>query len=343
MPTTSLHLLNTFALKASASDLLAVRKLEQLKECVPLTRPFLVLGGGSNMLFCDTFDGIIIHNQLHGIEHWEDEKSHYFKVAGGESWHQFVMHCVRQDIGGLENLALIPGSVGAAPVQNIGAYGVELAEVCESVMATDLRTGEEAIFNHKQCQFAYRESFFKTNRYYFIHHVVFKLPKQWQAVLNYGELKAWSSELTNEPTPLSVANEVMRVRNNKLPDPDVIPNVGSFFKNPVVSATQARKLKLKYSAMPQYKVGHEVKLAAGWLIEQLGLKGHQIGGAAVHENQALVLVNKDNATSHNVMSLARYIIEQVTIEYGVMLEPEVNIIGNRGYSTLELLAEEQNV
>lgn len=343
MATTSLHLLNTFALKASASNFLAVKELEQLKECMPLTRPFLVLGGGSNMLFCDTFDGTIIHNQLHGIEHWQDKNNHYFKVAGGENWHQFVMHCARQGIGGLENLALIPGSVGAAPVQNIGAYGVELAEVCESVMATDLRTGDEVIFNHQQCQFAYRESVFKTNRYYFIHHVVFKLPKQWQAVLSYGELKAWSSELSNEPTPLSVANEVMRVRNNKLPDPDVIPNVGSFFKNPIVSAHHAQALKSNYSAMPQYKVGHEVKLAAGWLIDQLGLKGHQIGGAAVHENQALVLVNKDNATSRDVMALAQSIIERVTLEYGVTLEPEVNIIGSQGYSTLGLLTKEQNV
>ena len=343
MATSSLHSLNTFALKASAREIVAVCKLEQLHACIPLSQPYLVLGGGSNLLFCDDFDGTVIHNQMKGIEYWQDEQNHYFNVAGGENWHQFVMYCANKGIGGLENLALIPGSVGAAPVQNIGAYGVELADVCESVKAIDLRTGKEVIFDRQQCQFAYRESVFKTNRDYFIHHVVFKLPKQWQAVLSYGELKTWSSDLNCEPSSLSIANEVIKVRNNKLPDPNEIPNVGSFFKNPVVESSHAKQLKLSHPEMPQYEVGHNVKLAAGWLIDQLGLKGYQLGGAAVHKRQALVLVNKDEATSREVMDLAQHIIEQVDLKYGVTLEPEVNIIGNHGYSTLKELAGEQDV
>lgn len=340
MATSSLHSLNTFALKASARAIVAVRKLEQLHACLPLSQPYLVLGGGSNLLFCGDFDGTVIHNQMRDIEYWQDEQNHYFNVAGGENWHQFVMYCANKGIGGLENLALIPGSVGAAPVQNIGAYGVELADVCESVKAIDLRTGKEVSFDRQQCQFAYRESIFKTNRDYFIHHVVFKLPKQWQAVLSYGELKAWSRELNSQPSPLAIANEVIKVRNNKLPDPNDIPNVGSFFKNPVVESSHAKQLKLSYPEMPQYEVGYNVKLAAGWLIDQLGLKGHQVGGAAVHERQALVLVNKNKATSRDVMDLAQHIIEQVDLKYGVKLEPEVNIIGHQGYGTLKEFAGE---
>ncbi|MGB0833367.1 MAG: UDP-N-acetylmuramate dehydrogenase [Psychrobium sp.] len=343
MALTSLQTLNTFALAASADDYLAISELSQLKKQLPLQQPFLVLGGGSNMLFCQSYQGLILHNQLLGIEHWEDENHYYFKVAGGENWHEFVMYCAERDIGGLENLALIPGSVGAAPVQNIGAYGVEIADICQQVMAIDLLTGEDVIFSHQQCQFAYRESVFKAKRHYFIHHVVFKLPKAWTPILDYGELKAWAKDRDSEISPLSVANEVIAVRNNKLPDPAELPNVGSFFKNPVVSKPQAMALLSEYPQMPQYDVGDEVKLAAGWLIDQLGLKGYQIGGASVHQRQALVLVNTDNATSQDVVSLATYIIERVLMTYGVELEPEVNIIANGGYSSLAQLIEEQHV
>lgn len=335
----SLHQLNTFALPAQSNELIVVESLAQLIELLPVTSASLVLGGGSNMLFCQPYQGRVLLNKLRGIEYWQDNEHHYFKVAGGENWHDLVMHSVAQGIGGLENLALIPGSVGAAPVQNIGAYGVELANVCHQVVAYDLDTGECIEFDHEQCQFAYRESLFKVQRRYFISEVTFKLTKRWQPVLDYGELKLWAATLIDIPTPQAVAQQVIKVRNSKLPNPDVLPNVGSFFKNPIVSTERAAQLKIQFPDMPQYCAGVGVKLAAGWLIDNLGLKGTQVGGAAVHEHQALVLVNRGMASSTDVIKLARLIIDNVQQVYHVALEPEVNIIGKTGYSSLSEVAD----
>lgn len=336
----SLLHLNTFRLKAYANKLISVTAINQLEQLLPFKAPFLVLGGGSNMLFSEDYLGTILANNLQGIEQWEDEENHYFRVAGGENWHNFVMHCVDLNIGGLENLALIPGSVGAAPVQNIGAYGVELSQLCHEVISYDINTGLRHVMNNTDCQFAYRESLFKQQRHFFIAEVVFRLTKQWQPQLSYGELKAWSHNLQSHdlnyaPTPKEVAQVIIDVRNKKLPDPTVLPNVGSFFKNPVITNEQAQQLKQQYNDMPQYPMAEGVKVAAGWLIDQLGLKGKKIGGASVHQHQALVLVNSDNASSIDVTNLANFIISAVEEAFNITLEPEVNVINNNGYSQLK--------
>jgi len=331
----SLHHLNTLRLKAYANKLIAIKTANQLEQLLPLKTSFLVLGGGSNMLFTEDYSGTILANNMQGIEQWEDEKNHYFRVAGGEVWHDFVMHCVELNIGGLENLALIPGSVGAAPVQNIGAYGVEFSQLCHEVVAYDIHTGLRYVMKNADCLFGYRESVFKQQRHFFITEVIFKLTKQWQPQLSYGELKAWSSDLGHRPTPKEVAQVVIDVRNKKLPDPAILPNVGSFFKNPVISNEHAQQLKQKYSDIPQYPMVEGVKIAAGWLIDQLGLKGKKIGDASVHQQQALVLINNGNATSMDVIHLANFIINAVDDAFNIILEPEVNVINTSGYSQLK--------
>ncbi|NRA61880.1 MAG: UDP-N-acetylmuramate dehydrogenase [Psychrobium sp.] len=333
-PSYSLSQLNTFALEVKAQQLIHIDELSQLTQLLPITEPMLVLGGGSNMLFTEDYQGLILHNRLLGIEITADDDFHYLSVAGGENWHDLVMHCAELGIGGLENLALIPGTVGAAPVQNIGAYGVELADVCQAVHAYCLSSGEFHHFDLAQCQFAYRDSLFKRQRDYFISRVLLKLPKNWQPQLSYGELKQWAAKLAYQPSPLDVAKQVISVRQDKLPDPKQIPNVGSFFKNPIVDKAQAQQLLQQYDDMPQYVTSQGVKLAAGWLIDKLGLKGFAIGGAAVHQRQALVLINANHACADDVVLLAQHVREQVAKHFGVNLEPEVNFINEQGYSNL---------
>lgn len=335
MPDQSLSHLNSFQLAVNAKQIIDVTDVASLEASLPAVGDVLVLGGGSNMLFTQDYAGLILHNQLKGIEISQDNDFYYLQVAGGENWHDLVMSCAEQGIGGLENLALIPGTVGAAPVQNIGAYGVELCDICEQVEAYNLDSGLKCVFSADECKFSYRESIFKTNRRYFITGVRLKLAKNWQPVLSYGELKDWAATLGHTPSPLQLAKQVIAVRENKLPDPAVIPNVGSFFKNPLVSKAQAQQLKANYSSMPQYPNQDKVKLAAGWLIDQLGLKGYRIGGAAVHQNQALVLINKEGATSTDVVLLAQSIRDKVNQHFGVKLEPEVNFIDAHGYSHLD--------
>lgn len=335
MPTHSLSELNSFKLNVNAHRLIEISQLSKLEPLLPLTTDVLVLGGGSNILFTQDFNGTIILNRLLGIDITQDDEYVYLRVAGGENWHDLVMHCAEQGIGGLENLALIPGTVGAAPVQNIGAYGVEFCQLCDYVETIDLATGKIRRWSSEQCDFSYRESIFKSQRHYFITEVGMKLPKNWRPVLAYGELKTWAHSVERDVTPIEVAQEVIRVRQAKLPDPSVIPNVGSFFKNPVVTQTVATRLKKDYPDMPQYSVDNGVKLAAGWLIDQLGLKAYQSGGAAVHDRQALVLVNKGKATSDDVITLAEHVRGRVQEHFNVILEPEVNFIDGYGYTNLD--------
>lgn len=331
----SLAQLNSFKLDIGAKAIVDITSLKVLQALLPIDKQVLVLGGGSNILFTQHFDGTILHNRLKGISITQDDEHYYLQVAGGENWHDLVMHCVAQGIGGLENLALIPGTVGAAPIQNIGAYGVEFSELCDEVEAYDLREGSLHRLSCDQCRFGYRDSLFKQQRHYFISHVRLKLAKRWQATLNYGELKEWANNLRRPPTPLQVAQQIIAIRQRKLPDPKVIPNVGSFFKNPYVSLAQAKQLMAEYPNMPQYPAMNKVKLAAGWLIDQLGLKGFAIGGAAVHQQQALVLINQGNATAKDVVLLAQSIREQVHARFNVTLEPEVNFVGMTEYSHLD--------
>ncbi|MDP2562550.1 UDP-N-acetylmuramate dehydrogenase [Psychrobium sp. 1_MG-2023] len=335
MPCHSLRDLNTLQLEVNAQHYVAITSLRQLRELLPCSEPTLILGGGSNVLFTQDYEGMLLHNQLRGIEITECEDYYHLSVAGGENWHDLVIYCAEQGIGGLENLALIPGTVGAAPVQNIGAYGVELSDVCRAVEAFSLTSAERKTFSSEQCQFGYRDSVFKVERDWFISRVDFKLAKHWRPQLGYGELQRWGQQLGLDLKPLDVAKQVIAIRQSKLPNPKVTPNVGSFFKNPVVDKAIASALLSQYPTMPSYPAGTQTKLAAGWLIDQVGLKGFTVGGAAVHQRQALVLINQFQATATDIVQLAHIVRNKVEQQFNVRLEPEVNFIAQLGYSNLD--------
>ncbi|MFC0323385.1 UDP-N-acetylmuramate dehydrogenase [Gallibacterium melopsittaci] len=325
---------HTFGIAAQAQQILQIDQVEELcqvwQEKKQQQIPLLLLGEGSNVLFVEDFAGVVLLNRLRGIEYQQDDKYHYFHVKAGENWHQFVQFCVEQNIGGLENLALIPGCVGSAPVQNIGAYGVELKDICQSVEVVELATGKQFTLSHSQCEFGYRESIFK-HRYaegYAVVAVNFRFAKQWQPVLSYGNLSQLAADTV---TPREVFQAVCQTRQSKLPDPKEIGSAGSFFKNPVISATEFQSLLAQYPTISHYpQPDGSIKLAAGWLIDQCGLKGYQIGGAAVHEKQALVIINKQNATGKDVVALAQYICQCVAEKFAVQLSPEVRFIGKYG-------------
>lgn len=293
-------------------------------------QPRLLLGEGSDVLFLQDFHGAVLRNQIKGINVKEDETYFYLHVNAGENWHELVRFCVEHDMGGLENLALIPGCAGSAPIQNIGAYGVEFAQVCDYVDCLDLNTGEQRRLSAAQCQFGYRESIFK-NQYrngMAIVAVGLKLAKCWKPHLHYGPLRELDE---TRVTPIKVFTQVCAIRQAKLPNPAELGNAGSFFKNPIVSASHYHELRERFADIPAYpQADGQVKLAAGWLIDQCGLKGKQIGGAAVHNRQALVLVNKNNATGDDVLALARFIYQQVMAKFGVALVPEVRFYGAQG-------------
>lgn len=325
---------HTFGVVAKAQRILQIDTIDELcsvwQQAQEAQLPVLLLGEGSNVLFIEDFSGVVLFNRIKGIQYKQDDDYHYLAVNAGENWHQLVAYCVDQQIGGLENLALIPGCVGSAPVQNIGAYGVELKDVCEAVDVVELATGKQFQLSNAECEFAYRESIFK-HRYlhgYAVIRVHFKLAKKWQPVLSYGNLATLAQ---NSITPQQVFAQVCATRKSKLPDPKITGSAGSFFKNPVVSATQFAQLYQHYPSMPHYpQADGSVKLAAGWLIDQCGLKGYQLGGAAVHEKQALVLINKAQATGKEVAELANYICQQVAVKFNIQLTPEVRFIGKQG-------------
>lgn len=282
------------------------------------------------MLFLEDFDGTVFINQLKGITHRMDSQFHYLHVAGGENWHALVEWTLAHEIGGLENLALIPGVAGSAPIQNIGAYGVEFERVCDYVDILNLTTGETARLSQAECQFGYRDSIFK-HQYredYAIVAVGLKLAKAWQPVLSYGSLTQFDPKTV---TPKQIFEEVCAVRRAKLPNPDEFGNAGSFFKNPVVDFANFERIQTACPTIPHYpQADGSVKLPAGWLIDQAKLKGFQIGGAAVHTQQALVLINKENATGADVVALATEVRRRVREQFGVELHPEVRFIGRNG-------------
>ncbi len=325
---------HTFSIPVSAWQVVEVTNLPQLIALYQSTkqqkRPFLFIGEGSDVLFIEDFNGVVAVNRLFGKMYREDEEYYYLTVAGGENWHALVRDCVAKGIGGLENLALIPGCVGSAPIQNIGAYGVEVKDFLAYVKVLDLETQVISILNNHECQFGYRESIFKhiLKKQHIIIEVEFELPKKWQPKTTYGELASLSNELK---TPQEIFNKVCEIRRRKLPNPQIEGNAGSFFKNPVILTSQFSQLIAKYPQMPYYpQPNGEVKLAAGWLIDQCHLKGYQIGGAKVHNRQALVLVNTGQATSEDVINLARLVYKQVLDTFGIALEPEVRFIGKEG-------------
>ncbi|MBO1552001.1 UDP-N-acetylmuramate dehydrogenase [Yersinia pseudotuberculosis] len=330
----SLKHLNTFALPAYASNVISAGSVETLiaawYESKAKRQPVLLLGEGSNVLFIKNFSGTVLLNRIMGITSTEDSAAWYLHVGAGENWHQLVCHSLQNNMPGLENLALIPGCVGSAPIQNIGAYGVELKQVCEYVDLLDMDKGTIQRISAEECQFGYRDSIFK-HRYgngFAIVSVGIKLMKSWTPTLGYGDL-IHMDPLT--VTATDIFNSVCTMRRSKLPDPMVTGNAGSFFKNPVVSAAIAEEIVHCYPNAPHYlQPDGSVKLAAGWLIDQCSLKGYQIGGAAVHQQQALVLINQSEATGQDVIHLARYIRQQVAQRFSIWLEPEVRFIADNG-------------
>ncbi|WP_371187078.1 UDP-N-acetylmuramate dehydrogenase [Thalassotalea maritima] len=326
----SLKPYSTFAIENTVQSLQIFDNLAELSTALKqLPDTFYILGGGSNTIFIEDFHGTLICPQLKGINIEESQTHYLLHVQSGENWHELVQYCLVNDMPGLENLALIPGNCGAAPIQNIGAYGVEFADVCEYVDWLEIATGKVIRLNKQHCQFGYRDSVFKGDLKDkgIIVAVGIKLPKQWQPVLSYQGLK----QLPMPVTPQHVFDEVVRIRQSKLPDPKQLPNTGSFFKNPVVEHATYVCIKQQYPDIPAYQQADgRIKLAAGWLIDQCNLKGKQIGGAAVHVKQALVLINKSNASGQDVIKLARFVQEQVFAKFTVQLQPEVRFIGTMG-------------
>lgn len=334
---TNLAAYTTFGVQASADAIVEISELSQLQDgirsCSSQQIPYLILGSGSNMLFAEDFPGTIFINQLKGIKLLkEDNTSLSIEVFSGENWHDFVVYCLSKQWFGLENLALIPGTIGASPIQNIGAYGTEVSEYIDQVFVLDLVTNKRFWIAKADCEFGYRESLFKKQKNrYFIEKVQFSLFKgeAYKPRFDYQTLAQRLKEKSIEnPTPHEVFQAVIDVRTSRLPDPTELGNAGSFFKNPVISRKQFLKIQQDFPSMPFYEVGSDVKIPAGWLIEQCGLKGIKNGAVGTYEKQALVLVNHGGATAAEVWDFANYVIKQVNNTFGIVLSPEVNVVKN---------------
>lgn len=326
---------NTLAVDVAARFFVAVQSLEQLQDALAWAQQrkvaVFLLGGGSNLVLTADLDMLVIHLQLQGISILsEDAEYARIEVQAGENWHAFVQWSLAQGFSGLENLSLIPGNIGAAPVQNIGAYGVELKDHLESVFFYDRETQQTQRLITAECQFAYRDSLFKRESgRRVILSVIFKLPKVAVLRLDYGDLRGYlAKQQVMQPTPQDVSRAVCEIRAEKLPDPNKLANTGSFFKNPVVSAAHAEQLKQSYPNIVNFAQDDgQVKLAAGWLIDQAGWKGVRQGDAGVHAKQALVLVNYGTATGKQILELAAQIQADILQRFSVDLEIEPNIIG----------------
>jgi UDP-N-acetylmuramate dehydrogenase len=327
----SLRLFNTFGVEASARAYLAVTSVGMLKSVredpTLAAMPRLVLGGGSNILLTQDFPGLALHMQNKGVAIvGEDADAIHVRAAAGENWHAFVQWTLAQGLGGLENLSLIPGSVGAAPIQNIGAYGVEIKDRFHSLTMFDFETGETATLDRATCAFGYRDSVFKhaLRDRAVVLDVTFALPKKWEANVRYADvMQELSGRGIDCPSARQISDAVIAIRTRKLPDPSVIGNAGSFFKNPVVTPAQRDALLARYPQLVNYpQPDGSVKLAAGWLIDQCGWKGKTAGAAGVYEKQALVLVNRGGASGREIAQLAAAIRDDVDKRFGVTLEPE---------------------
>lgn len=327
--------LNTFHIDANARYFTAVSTIDEAREVLSSERfrsmPRLILGGGSNILFTRDFNGIVIRNELKGIQLVrEDADHHYVKAGAGENWHLFVMHCIENNYAGVENLSLIPGNVGAGPMQNIGAYGVELKDVFHELEALNMQTLSLETFSNAACRFGYRESVFKREAkdQYIITSVTFRLNKRPVFNTNYGAIEKELEAMGVQALSIrAISQAVINIRSSKLPDPAKIGNAGSFFKNPVVSIEKYESLKQQFPGIFAYPSSPtEMKLAAGWLIEQCGWKGQTYGDAGVHKLQALVLVNYGNAEGREIYNLSQRILDSVYEKFGVELEREVNIV-----------------
>lgn len=326
---------NTFKIAAQARYFASINSVAELHALMdtPVYKheKHLILGGGSNVLLTGDFEGLVIKINLKGIEIvWEDDTTVVLNVGAGEAWHSFVMFCVANNYGGAENLSLIPGTMGAAPMQNIGAYGVEVKDLIKTVEAIDVNNGDVRVFNNRECEFGYRESVFKhtLKGKYFISSVTLTLTKK-NHVLNtsYGAIQQTLDQHQTAPSIQSISDAVISIRKQKLPDPNVVGNAGSFFKNPTIDQAQYESLKKQYAAIPGYFVDNQcVKVPAGWLIEQCGWKGKTFDNIGVHPHQALVLVNYGGGTGEKIRKLAQDILVSVNQKFSIDLQPEVNII-----------------
>ncbi len=332
----SLKPYNTFGIEAKAAFFSAFRSIEELSKVLEIAKKrllvtgTLVLGGGSNILLTQNINGLVLKNEIDGIEKLhESEDNILIQAGGGVNWHKFVLYCLKNNYAGVENLALIPGSVGASPMQNIGAYGVELKDVFHSLEAYHVKEGYIKTFNKEDCRFGYRESIFKNQikNEFIITSVNFLLSKKPVFKTSYGAIEK-ELELMGTTTLSihAIAQAVIQIRKSKLPDPDVIGNAGSFFKNPTIPAELYNDLQQKFPMLSGYKIDDKYKIPAGWLIEQCGWKGYRKGNAGCHELQALVLVNFGGATGQEILDLSTTIINDVHEKFYILLEREVNII-----------------
>ncbi|OWP61957.1 UDP-N-acetylenolpyruvoylglucosamine reductase [Hymenobacter amundsenii] len=331
----SLRPYNTFGLDVTARLFARFASVEELRALLALPEvqaaEKLVLGGGSNLLFTKNFDGVVLKNEIRGLEIVrQDEDTALVRAGAGESWHGMVQYALDQELSGIENLSLIPGTVGAAPLQNIGAYGAELKDTFEQLEALETATGLLRTFSAPECGFGYRESVFKgpLKNQFIVTSVLLRLHRQARPNMRYGDIQTTLQDMgiEGEPTPRDISEAVSSIRRSKLPDPAQIGNAGSFFKNPEISQTKFDELKSRFEALPGYPVPGGVKVPAGWLIEQCGWKGQRRGPHGVHDRQALVLVNHGGAQGQDIRDLAYEIIASVREKFGIELHPEVNIM-----------------
>ncbi len=328
----SLQAYNTFGLDAKAKQFAAIKSARTISTFLKGNKEALfILGGGSNMLLTNNIEALVLKNEIKGIEIIREFKNQvHVAVGGGENWHQFVLWAIRKKLGGIENLSLIPGTVGASPIQNIGAYGVELKDVFVKLEAIDLSTGKKKVYFKNDCQFGYRDSIFKKKLKgkVLISKVVFRLSKNPKINVSYGAIQSILKEKKiKKPSIKNVSDAVIQIRSSKLPDPKVLGNAGSFFKNPEISKRKFKNLQQQFPNIVFYDLpSGKVKIPAGWLIEQCGWKGKKIGNTGSHAQQALVIVNYGNATGSEIKAHAERVIESVKNKFNIALTPEVNII-----------------
>jgi len=328
----SLKEYNTFGIDVNAKRFVSITSVYQLQQLIKEEKDIFLISGGSNMLLTKDIETLVVHINFKGIS--IDQQNHndvYITVNAGENWHEFVLWCVSLNYGGLENLSLIPGNVGTCPIQNIGAYGVEVKDTITKVEAIEIKTGKLVSFSAEECQFGYRNSIFKNKAKgkYILTSVSFKLTKNNHKLnTSYGAIESeLSSKGITNPTIKDISDAVITIRQSKLPDPKEIGNSGSFFKNPVISKEHFEKLQKNYPSIPSYVISDtEIKVPAGWLIEQSGFKGKRFGNYGVHEKQALVLVNYGDASGKEIYELAQKIQRTIKDTFDINLEIEVNII-----------------
>ena len=331
----SLKSYNTFGIDVTTRYLVEVDNDQDIQTLLQLpdiqSLPKLILGGGSNLLLTQDFNGLVIKINIKGIETIKENQDYVWLRAGaGESWHEFVMYCVERGLGGIENLSLIPGTVGAAPMQNIGAYGVEIKDTFDRLEAVDIATGVKRIFTNTDCRFGYRDSVFKNEvkGQYIISNVLFRLDKNPVFHTSYGDIQKTLEQMgVKELTIKAISEAVIKIRRSKLPDPAEIGNAGSFFKNPEIPTSQYEALRNEYPELSGYIINEEiVKVPAGWLIEQCGWKGKRFGNIGVHARQALVLVNYGGGKGIEIKQLAERIQTSVEERFGIHLHTEVNFV-----------------